>query len=554
MLLAMVMVLATALSLRAGLAIARYAGYPPDFDEAVHALPALQIARDVQTLRLGDFLRHSFEQESLARYPFFHSWLLAPFFILARPDISVARASGLVFVVLSAVLLYGLGRSLSDDEARRPLAGLAAAALMLASMPVWIFAGTVLLEPAGLMVTLAWLYAYGRAGPGQPGIAWPAAASAAAAIVFFTKYSFGVFVVATMIGSECLALAAGPRRPGWRRWLGLFGPLALCLGLWFAMPGKLEPFISYSQAQPAQVDFWSAANLLYYPSVLFGQYANGPVTALLGVTGLVLALRGAGHRGRILSLYLLCGIFFLTLVPQKESRFGYTVLPAVFPLAGLALVNAIGWVSRRRWSRLGRASAWLMIGIALILEGLLAVRRHALFFDYAMETTFHSSLDTARAYQFIIAATLARGEPPHLLNQWYLFNTQALAWEYYSTQGGDLAAFQYLMTTGGEAPEPTPENQIRFVERLREQATPVVVSIDGSPAGPHTGWQIVEPLITSGHLEMLGASPRYTLLEWPTEYRQRVLGGNFSSTAALEQAREAARVPFTVQLHLYRLR
>ena len=67
-------------SLTALRTVRAYSEYPPDYDEAAHLLPALQISYDLKLLRLADFLSHTYTQDRIALYPFLHSWLLAPFF------------------------------------------------------------------------------------------------------------------------------------------------------------------------------------------------------------------------------------------------------------------------------------------------------------------------------------------------------------------------------------------------------------------------------------------------------------------------------------------
>jgi hypothetical protein len=80
------------------------------------------------------------------------------------------------------------------------------------------------------------------------------------------------------------------------------------------------------------------------------------------------------------------------------------------------------------------------------------------------------------------------------------------------------------------------------------------VSIDGSPAGRYTGWQVIEPLWAEGVIEELPVHPTYILVEWETDYRGRVFAGAFASAAELQQARRESRNEFTIQLHLYYLR
>ena len=523
--LATILLLASLLGARAWFAIQAYADYPPDFDEAVHALPALQISRDLRALRLGDLWRHSYTQDEIALYPFLHSWLLAPFFLIAKPDLSVARASGTAFLTASACVMFFLTRGLAE---------LFSALLLLTALPLWVYASVILLEAAGLLVTLLWLSAYVRARPDQTGRGWPAAASLAATAALLTKYSFGVFVITAMVGAELLSTLAHPRALNLRRLLWLFGPVVILAGAWFLLPGKLDRFLEYSRSQRVQVEFWSAANLLYYPQSLFRFYTAGPLTVALVAAGIGMGVwRWRDHPWRAVVLYLLAGIVLLTRVPQKEIRFFYTVAPLAYPLAGVAFARLINAASEAR-----------VTGPA----------RRGSFFGPALETAYLNSPDTRAAYDFVIEHMLAEGARPHLLDTWHLFSNYPLAWEYYVGRDEDPAAYHYQLATADYAPPPTPANLDRLVERLQAQGTSVLVSIDGSPAGDYTGWQVVEPLITRGRLEMLAASPQYVLFEWSSDYESRVFAGEFATAAELEQARQRGLTLFTIQLHLYRLK
>jgi hypothetical protein len=81
-----------------------------------------------------------------------------------------------------------------------------------------------------------------------------------------------------------------------------------------------------------------------------------------------------------------------------------------------------------------------------------------------------------------------------------------------------------------------------------------LVSIDGSPAGDYTGWQVIEPLWARGEVEWLASSEPYTLVTWPSGYEERVFAGDFASREGFEQARRESRHEFEIRLHLYSMR
>jgi len=540
---------------RAALQIIRtYGDHPPDFDEAVHLLPALQIANDVRALRGADFWLHTYTQDQIAAYPFLHSWLLAPFFIVWKPALTVARASGLFYLVVSAIVAFFLARELSSHKRLSWLSGLTGALLTLSAMPLWAYASLAFLEAPGLLVTLIGLLCYVRAGPDDNRPAWLIGASVSTAGMLFTKYSFGVFMVSAILLNETLNALAVRRWPSRRRLICLAGPFALLALVWFADPNKLYRFLVYSQSQRGQFPLWSAESLLYYPKNLIRYYASGPLSAVLVLIGLATSLAAWKQYGkRAVLVYFLFSLVAVTLVPQKAGRFLYTVAPAAFALAGPPVAQAAAWLTervQRRWVQLASA---LLIGGLLVAEARSIVQRFS-FYDLAIQVNYTSSSDTRQAYRFIADNTLARGIRPHILNGWHLVNSYALEWEYYSGTGGEPAAFDYHVATMALAPEPTETNLTVLTQSLRQQGIRALVSMDGSPAGQYTGWQVIEPLLAKGELETHPDHPRYTLIEWQAAYVDKVFAGDFSSRAEFERARRESKTEFPIQLHLYYLR
>jgi|GEM_PF-2558850 len=533
--------------------IRAYSEYPPDFDEAAHLLPALQIANDARSLRVADFWLHTYTQDQIAAYPFFHSWLLAPFFLMWKPDIVVARASGLFFLSAAAVAGFLIGRELAFRDRWPWLSGLVSALLILSSLPLWVYASVAYLESAGLLVTLVGLLCYVKAGADENRPLWLIAASVSAACTLFTKYSFGVFMVGSIFLNEALNALATQRLPGRRRLICLAGPCALLALIWFADPDKLHRFWIYSQSQKDQVEFWSAANLLYYPNSLIRYYASGPLSIALVLAGLAMGLLAWRQHGfRAVTVYLLLSAFALTIVPQHILRFMYTVAPAAFILAGPPAGRFIAWLvglDQRRWLR--SALGLLVVGM-LMVEGQAVAHRLA-FYRPALEVTYLSSPDTRQMYRFLANDTLARGVRPHILNFWHLVSNYALEWEYYVSAGGDPAAHDFRTATVSLASEPTETNLRALTQMLRQRGASALVSIDGSPAGSYTGWQVIEPLLARGELEAHPDHPYYTLIEWPSAYAYKVFAGDFTPEE-LERARRENKVEFPIQIHLYYLK
>ncbi|MDV7390836.1 hypothetical protein RZS08_05760, partial [Arthrospira platensis SPKY1] len=554
--------------------------YPPDFDEAVHVLPVLQLAGAVQQGDLAAFGRHTLLQERLAAYPFLHSWLILPAWLI-EPHVATLRLMSLIFLVGAAGLAFWIGRDLALHGRFPWLAGGLSAGLTLAALPLWVYASVAYLEGAGLLMTMLALWCYGRSfiygRRSRAQRRWLIAASLAVAGAFFTKYNFGLFVAVAIALNELLALftARGPGSDAGRqagapnRWsrivparlFYLAGPAALLILLWFTNLDRLLNFLVYSQAQEGQLTFWRLESWLYYPDSLFRQYLNGPPSWLLVSGGVVYALlRWRGPTARVLLLYVVMSTLMLIAVPQKEPRFLYTIAPALFPLAGAWAAAAGAWLiarfsSSRRpiWSvAVGLAAVGLAIALLGVWQGT-AVYHRFTFFPAAQETAYNSSPETADAYAFLAAHTLAQGERLYLVNGWHQFNPYALQWVYYANRPYPPQPFDYWQVRSGLGPAPDQENLADWVASLRRQGISMIATIDGSPAGDYTGWQVAEPLLAQGVLAPVASSPVYALNNWDYNYREAVLAGAFPDRDAWQAARAASRDEFQIQLHIYRL-
>lgn len=533
---ALTLAVAVWMTTQAAAAAQRFSDRPFDFDEAVHALPAYQIALDLRALDFGALWIHSLEEDRLAAYPFLHSWMLAPALAFAGADTAAARLANTIFVWLSLGLAAWVTRPLVSAAAGRIAAPLAALLLAL-SLPVWTYANTVLLEGAGLVVTLAWLGAYLRARPGAwPG--WPWLAGLLAAAAFFTKYSFGVFVLGGMVLSEAFAVLV-ERRLAARRWLALFGTPAVLIGVWLILPGKFERLAGYSVSQHASLAFWSWENWLYAPLNALRFYAPGPLTAGLMAAALALTpLRRHEAGVRQTTAVVIAGLAVLTWVPQKDPRFLYTVAPLLIPAAAALGAQALPILRSRRTLR------WLVAGIALAELGLGLTRLSR--YAEALQTVFNTSPDTRGLYQFVIDGSLASGKRPLLLNAWYQVNALAASWSYHERFGGTPAANDYLLATQSQVDAADEATRKALIADLRAEDVGVLFTIDGSPAGAVTGWAVAEPAQAAGELSPLAQSPPFTLFVWPREVQERLLAGEISSAGE--------PVTFVVRLNAYQVR
>jgi len=523
----------------------------PTFDEAVHILPAAQAAEDLRRLDFVSFLRHSYYQDSIAQYPFFHSWLASPFFLLAPSSLTVGRVANVAFVCSSVLATFFLAGELSPCRDLRWLVGWVGAGMVLAALPLWVYGSRVYLEPAGLLVTLAALFCYVKAPPGYAGRFWLVSGSLLVTAGFFIKYSFGLFLLGGLGLSEGLGWLVARHRPG-VRWLYLFGPCFASLLLWFANPDKLGGFLVYGRAQDPNMALWSVQSLTYYLRSVLRVYALTPLVSVLMLVGVgYSAWRVRDHRYRALLSYLLASVVMVTLVPQKSHRFAYTIAPVALLLGGVGaewIVERLFGVFRSPVSRYGLA---LVLVLLLCLEAGGILHRFS-FLPAAQDMVYACPPANVRqAYRFVLDHTLGQGVKPYILNSWHRFNQYGLSWEYYAGSGMPPEGNVYQLAAAGLAPEPTSENLDGLMLELRERGVGVLVSVDGSPAGSYTGWQAVEPLWARGDLEWVASSDPFTIVTWSDAYEERVLAGNFRDQEALDVLRRDGLEEFSIQLHLY---
>lgn len=524
---------------------------PATWDEAVHLLPVLQLSSQLQQGDYLSFWRLSYAQDEIAGYPFFHSWITVSPFTLLPATLTLGRALNVLLVVLSVGLAFLLAVELSPTQRTSWLTALVGAGLVLTAMPLWAFASRVFLEPLGLLLTLAVLFCYLKAKPGSNGRFWLLGTSFLTALALFTKYSFGLFLIASLFFVEAIQWVI-TRHVASKRWLYLFGPFTLLALIWFANGDKLRILWQYSRSQDATLPLWSLESLTFYMQSLVQVYALGWLAIGLVLLGIAYAVYHFGqHRYRAVLVYLLVSLVSITLVAQKDHRFAYTVAPVALILGGVGVAWLYDTFRYHESSRFLRFGAIIALIVLLALGTLSAVRRFS-YLQAAQEVVYQCPPDDIRlAYGFVLENSLFQGNKPHILNDWHRFNQYGLMWQYATNQSPALEIDRLDLASGSLAPAPTEEALRGFVENLRQQNVGLLVSVDGSPAGTYTGWQTVEPLWGQGDLEWLDSSEPYRIVTWSDKYQARALGGNFRGRDDFERAREEGLEDFEIQLHLY---
>ncbi len=402
-------------------------GYPFDADEANHALPALRMSNE---LRDGDLAGFAAEVGAQDFYPPGGAARLLPIFLMIGPSVNMARLASVVTLFLAVLVLFAL--AIEIDPENGWLAGLVAALMTLTARPLLLYAGLSMLETVGLLASLLFLWAYIRATK-QPGVGWLLAVSLLLAAVFLIKYSYGLVALATVGLSELLILPGLIRQPSWpstvaRRWLPLFGPFALVLGVWFLSPGQLQSFFGYAQPLAAEEAWLSLRNVIYYPRSLALHYSPSLLFIIVYGVALVWAtLRWRDTTVRIVLLFFLFGmasVMFLNHPPNP--RFIAPFAPVAHLLVGLMVANL--WAAvRARKSRWQVAAVGLAVVVVLAVAGLSTVASRFRFAHSVLEARVETSPALADMAGWV-ASTVEADAPLLLVNYFDQFSPAIVEW------------------------------------------------------------------------------------------------------------------------------
>ncbi len=204
----------------------------PLWDEAAHAFTGVQVADAIRHLNPLELFLAINRQ---VVWPFVHSLLLAPAFLLGGNGFGSAEAANLALFVAAVLALFAAGSRLHPT--RGAMAGLAAGALALLAPSYRQFGTLSMLEiPGALLLAAAFaLHARAAEGPLVPGRL--RAAGLATTALFLCKYNYGLLWLAPLALWEwglltpafrARARAAAARRMTARWWLR---PMPLVLGL-----------------------------------------------------------------------------------------------------------------------------------------------------------------------------------------------------------------------------------------------------------------------------------------------------------------------------------
>jgi hypothetical protein len=438
---------------------------------------------------------------------------------------------------------------LETDERHGWLAGVAAVALTLSGQAVLVHAALAMLEMPGLLVSLLALYVYLRASK-RNSLRLYVVASLLVALTALVKYPYGMLVLGAIGLSELIALAAAPEarkpRPWLRRWLALFGPFVLLMALWFAGERKIEGFLYYATLQPKQVDWYSPANLIFYPRSFALHYSPGPIFALVSLASVIWA---AAHWRRpalrLLLLYALLGLVMMAAKEHNNARFILTVAPAVHVLAG-AMIAALAGAWKRRGRRPGPALIGTAAALVLVtLFSLPALAERIAVYPALLAAEYETDPVTDEMRAWIDQVT--QGRRVYFINPWDQFSTYAMEW-YRATQRDDHGfRFGDLFVPDTRLQELTPERLAELEFQMRFYSTAYVVALEGGLEG-----QAVWPAYAGALGDSLEPA---AAADFPIEFSDLsgYLNGQRATREGLAAAQESGRIPLNVRATVYRL-
>ena len=169
--------------------IIKFRNIPFNWDPAARACEGLIIAND---LKAGDIISLFTDTYKQGWWPFFHSWLLAPAFILFGNTYVVARSVSLFCFILFIPAIYFISLEMSEKHGH--WIGLIITSFVLTSWPILSNAAICMAEIPGLLMTFVTLLFYLKAIRHQKSYLF-AFTSILMAFTLFTKWHHGIFVI-----------------------------------------------------------------------------------------------------------------------------------------------------------------------------------------------------------------------------------------------------------------------------------------------------------------------------------------------------------------------
>ncbi len=378
------------------LTIRSQAKIPFAWDSAGHAWEGLIIAQDVLT---GDFISFFADTYRQAWWPFFHSWLLAPAFIVLGKSYLTARLVSLICYVGFVFASFLIGMEMSDHMNRHWVA-LIVVVLATTSLPCLLLSAMCMTEiPALFLCSLALLFYVKALRTGSVGSLVGASLFMSAS--FFTQPHIGLFVIASIV----LTQATSRQKILSRFNCWLFGPFLALMLAWFADPWHLMAFYGHSTFQPEFYRFWTLENWWFYPNSILFVYHSSLLAALAVGFGFVYSLRRLREPSvRVFVFNVLVGLVLLLVKLDKRGRYIISIVPSMWILASLSIVEvarSIGMWLRDGRRKIAFAAVCGACACVFLVPG--AARAYRTYPGFLVAHDFYGDERQGKAYEFVVA-------------------------------------------------------------------------------------------------------------------------------------------------------
>ncbi|MFP4082062.1 MAG: ArnT family glycosyltransferase [Candidatus Aminicenantes bacterium] len=373
--------------------VVRFGNIPFPWDSGAHAYEGLRIAQD---LKAGDLISFAGDTYRQGWWPFFHSWLLAPAFILFGESYTAARAVSLFCFLLFVPLLFWVCVEVTEKHGH--WMGLLTAYLALTSLPLLVLSAMSMSEIPGLLMTFLTFLVYLKALKHQHSCLFVSAA-VLMALTLFTKWHHGVFVVFAVLLTQFTSHKKIFSRANLSLWL----PFLLIMGGWFIYPRHIISFLGHSTFQPQYYKFLTLDNWLFYPKSFFQVYHSSWIIAVVVAIGFFFSLRKIKDpRIRLLAAHVLVGIILMTIKQDNRHRYIITIVPSVWILGSSQLVEFVDYFRHRLSKSRLKISAASVMAVGMAVITLISVPRlYQSYPDDLVDFNYYSDERPHKAYEFI---------------------------------------------------------------------------------------------------------------------------------------------------------
>jgi len=397
--------------------IIKFQNIPFPWDPGAHACEGLKIAQDLKAGDIISFIGDTYRQ---SWWPFFHSWLLAPAFILFGNTYAVARGVSLFCFILFILTVYYIGIGMNSQ--RGHWIGLIPVYLALMSLPFLVLSAMCMSEIPGLLMTFITLLIYLKAIKKQSTFLY-VCTSILMALTLFTKWHHGVFVVLAIFITQLTSNKKILSRCNY----SLFFPFLLIMIGWFIYPRHIASFYGHSTFQPHYYKFLSLQNWLYYPKSFFQMYHSSLVIAIVMAISFIYSLkRIKDPKIRLFVTHVLSGIILMTIKLDNRHRYIITIVPSIWILGASQLVDTVYYFKSRLNKRKIKVAFASIIVFAISIISFISVPKiYKSYPDLMLGINYWSDEKPKKAYEFI-----ARNVDNH--NQIAVF----ASWDYYNSLNG----------------------------------------------------------------------------------------------------------------------